>query len=79
MTDTNLAAEIERMLDHFDYEHLPAHLQAVSSRVYRTAHAMAADLGHGPDLLIGLQKLVEAKDWFVRQAVADAHAPQVQR
>lgn len=60
-----------QLLSFFDYGHLPPHLQPISARMYRTAHAMVADLEDGPELSAGLRKLLEAKDCLVRQALLD--------
>lgn len=57
------------VLKHFEFGHLPADLAAVSKRF----HALAWDLAgqfHGDELETALNKLVEAKDWAVRAALA---------
>lgn len=54
---------------HFDFEHLPPHLQAVSKPCHDLAEQMIAALPDGPELTAGLRKLLEAKDCFVRAAV----------
>ena len=61
----------ERMLAHFEYEHLPEHLQTVSHAVCDLAVNMATDLDSndpvvGAEVTTGLRKLLEAKDCFVR-------------
>jgi hypothetical protein len=56
------------VLGHFAYEHLPEYLQAISKPVCELAHQMAEQLD-GPQLTIGLQDLLRAKDAFVRAAV----------
>jgi hypothetical protein len=58
----------EDILRHFEYDHLPDTLQAVSAPVCRLAKQMAEELD-GPELTAGLRKLLEAKDCFVRAAV----------
>jgi len=58
----------------FDYGHLPERLQAVSAQFADVAEGMLEALDDGPELSAGLRKLVEAKDCFVRQAVADRKA-----
>jgi hypothetical protein len=58
----------EEILRHFEYDHLPDTLQAVSAPVCRLARQMAEELD-GPELMAGLRKLLEAKDCFVRAAV----------
>lgn len=62
----------QHLLDLFAYEHLPPRLAAISAHCHQTAHAMADNLGDGPELSTGLRKLLEAKNCFVRQAVLDA-------
>lgn len=59
------------VLRHFAYDHLPEHLQAVSKPAHDLAHQMAEQLD-GAELTIGLRKLLEAKDCFVRAAVRPA-------
>jgi hypothetical protein len=57
------------ILKHFEYAHLPAHLQQTSHPCYALAHAMVDALPDGPELTAGLRKLLEAKDCFVRAAL----------
>lgn len=64
----------QHVLDLFGYEHLPEHLQAVSKPISDVAHHLADALSDGPELTVGLRKLLEAKDALVRQAVLDAKA-----
>lgn len=59
----------EHILSLFRYEHLPQHLQEVSKPFSDLAHVMADKLGDGPELTVGLRKLLEAKDAIVRHAV----------
>lgn len=58
----------------FEFGHLPPHLQTVSAKCADLATAMIQALPDGPELSAGLRKLVEAKDCFVRAAVAAAKA-----
>ena len=53
----------------FTYDHLPAHLQATSKACHDLADQMIGDLPDGPELSVGLRKLLEAKDAFVRAAL----------
>lgn len=57
---------IASILRHFAYEHLPPDLQAVSRPVCELAHQMAEQLPMDPETTVGLRKLLEAKDCFVR-------------
>lgn len=59
----------EHLLRYFDFEHLPAHLQAVSQPCGELAERMVEALPDGPELSAGLRKLLEAKDCFVRAAL----------
>lgn len=61
--------EEDRMLKWFAYEHLPPHLQAVSAPFGELARKLCADLQPGPERTVGLRKLLEAKDAFVRALV----------
>lgn len=53
-------------LKFFKYEHLPAHLQAVSKPFAELAQQMDALLPDGPEKSAGMRKLLEAKDCMVR-------------
>lgn len=67
-TVTGLHPATEAILRYFEYEHLPPHLQDVSRLCAKLAYEMV-DKGTGPELTIGLRKLLEAKDCFVRAAL----------
>lgn len=56
------------LLSHFQYDHLPEHLQHVSKPLHDLAHSSAAELD-GPQLSHGLMHLLQAKDCLVRAAV----------
>lgn len=56
------------VLRFFEYGHLPPVLQEFSRPISEMAHQMAATL-EGPQLTLGLHKLLEAKDCFVRAAL----------
>lgn len=63
----------QALLDFFAYEHLPPHLAKVSAWCHDLAHKVAcgdSTLDEGPELTAGLRKLLEAKDCFVRAAIA---------
>ena len=59
------------ILKHFRYEHLPEGLAAISKPFAEHANEMATLLPRGPEVLAGLRKLLEAKDCFVRAALAE--------
>lgn len=67
----NAASDAQHLLDLFEYQHLPPHLQDVSKQLAEIAAYLTGLLGDGPELTAGLRKLLEAKDCFVRQAVID--------
>lgn len=53
----------------FEYEHLPADLQAVSRPLCELAKQMEEMLPDGPEKSAGMRKLLEAKDCFVRSVI----------
>ena len=59
----------ERLLQYFEYKHLPDNLQKVSKELYEVAHRMHKTVPEGPEQTAGLRKLLEAKDCFVRAAL----------
>lgn len=59
----------ERMLKWFDFEHLPPHLQVVSSKFCETACHICAVVEPGPERTVALRKLLECKDAAVRAKV----------
>jgi len=60
---------------HFEWGHLPPHLQAVSKPCGQLAAQMIGALLDGPELTFGLQQLLIAKDAFVRAALDVAPGP----
>lgn len=60
---------IERLLQYFEYDHLPENLKAVSKPVCELVRKMAAELPSNPETTTGLRKLLEAKDCFVRAQI----------
>ncbi len=50
----------------FNYGHLPPHLQAISAEICELAHNMNRILPDGEEKEMGLRKLLEAKDCFIR-------------
>lgn len=54
----------------FEYRHLPPKLQLISAACHDLAEEMIANLPDDPELTVGLRKLLEAKDAFVRTAVS---------
>ena len=62
------------LLCFFRYEHLPPHLRKISSPMASLALVMAASCD-GPEATVGLRKLLEAKDCFVRSALGQQPTP----
>jgi hypothetical protein len=56
------------LLQFFDYDHLPPHLQRVSQPFRELAVKMCAEFA-GSELDAGMRKLLEAKDCMVRAAL----------
>lgn len=63
-------AEGYPIIAFFRFEHLPPRLQDVSGPAADLAVKMARSLPPGPEVEAGLRKLLEAKDCFVRAALA---------
>ena len=60
----------EAMLRWFACDHLPPHLQEISIPIRDLAVELADTLPSDPELTVGLRKLLEAKDCFVRARLA---------
>lgn len=58
--------EVEPILQFFAYDHLPAHLKAVSRPFGVLAVEIVGDLPRNPERTVALRKLLEAKDAAVR-------------
>ena len=56
----------DRMLQFFEYSHLPEHLQVVSKPFGVLAHQIADTVPSNPERTVALRKLLEAKDCAVR-------------
>ena len=55
-----------RLLQFFEYAHLPEHLQAVSKPFGELAKHLDATLPSNAETTVALRKLLEAKDCAVR-------------
>lgn len=53
-------------INYFEFEHLPEPLREVAEPISELAHMMLDNIVYSEQLEIGLQKLLEAKDCFVR-------------
>ena len=67
-TKAELLAQ-ERMLQFFEYQHLPAGLRPISEPFHILAHKIVVDLPRNPERTVALRKLLEAKDCAVRAAI----------
>jgi hypothetical protein len=68
---------VQDLASWFDYDHLPPPLRGISQHFAVLAEDMLDRLPDGPQVALGLQKLLEAKDCFVRAAKrADDEAAQ---
>ena len=60
------------LMQFFAYEHLPAHLQAVSKPFGELAKQIQETLPENPEKTTALRKLLEAKDCAVRAVLFKA-------
>lgn len=67
---TNRHSSVEAITRFFEYSHLPEPLQYIAMRCNTLKEIMLKELEDDPELVVGLRKLLEAKDAFVRAAVA---------
>lgn len=60
----------QQIMRWFTYDHLPeGPVRNASHECAQLAHEMLIGLPDGPELTVGLRKLLEAKDAFVRAAI----------
>lgn len=59
----------DRMLKYFNYDHLPEHLQKVSSLFHELAVSICELIPSSAERTVSLRKLLEAKDAAVRAVV----------
>lgn len=59
------------LLRWFEYDHLSGKPRATSEVCHDLAHEMARCLSDGTELTVGLRKLLEAKECFVRASIDD--------
>lgn len=64
--DTVRHPAVQNLLNFFSYEHLPAKLKIISKPCADLALQMANSGLEGTEFTVGLRKLLEAKDCFVR-------------
>lgn len=54
------------IIKYFEYEHLPSNLKEVSKELCELARKLDNELPNCTEKSVGLRKLLEAKDCFVR-------------
>ena len=59
----------EPMMQFFEYQHLPPHLQATSKMFYTLAFTIVEQIPRNPERTVALRKLLEAKDCAVRALI----------
>ena len=59
----------EPMLKFFNYDHLPAHLQAISILFHNLAADIVTCVPRSAERTVSLRKLLESKDCAVRAVV----------
>lgn len=62
---------VNPIMQYFEFDHLPSHLQNVSRELCELAKHMENILPSSPEVSTGLRKLLEAKDCFVRAALSE--------
>lgn len=60
---------VQHFRHHFDYDHLPTHLQTVSRQFHDLAEHLVDQLPDSPELAEALRKLWESKNSAVLVAV----------
>lgn len=61
----------ERMLQWFEFSHLPSDLQHISELFYDLAHEIVNRIEAGPERTVALRKLLESKDCAIRARIGD--------
>ena len=61
-----MATEQDRMLQFFEYGHLPPHLKNASRPFCDLAFKVVAEYPMNPERTVALRKLLEAKDAAIR-------------
>lgn len=64
---------VAEKLNFFECAHLPEPLFTVSNTVRTVAHEMVSTIADDAQLALGLQKLIEAKDCFVRAKLVEVN------
>lgn len=66
---------MNRLMQFFKYDHLPEKMKTVSAPCCDLAKMMDEMLPEGPEKTVGLRKLLEAKDCFVRATMEEPAKP----
>jgi len=59
----------DKLLKFFEYKHLPPQLRSISKPLCEVAALMDKELPSSHEKSVGLRKLLEAKDCFVRASL----------
>lgn len=65
-TQAGVSEPALRILKYFSYDHLPAHLRPISQKFHDLAWRLAEMVPHNAEHTVGLRKLLEAKDCYIR-------------
>jgi hypothetical protein len=68
---------MKRLLQFFEYTHLPINLQEISKVYYQVAHWMAVTLPENAESTVSMRKLLEAKDSAVRSVLYKEPTPNI--
>jgi hypothetical protein len=60
---------MQKLIQFFEYKHLPEHLQTVSKEFNFLAHSMLTLLPENEESTVAMRKLLEAKDCAVRSTL----------
>jgi len=64
-----MSEQKDRMLQFFEYEHLPEKLKEVSKTFHTLAYEIVGTIPSNPERTVALRKLLEAKDCAVRAVI----------
>lgn len=71
LKENQALAEEYPILLHFQFTHLPEHLQKISEPWCRLAWKMVRTLPHNEETNVALRKLLEGKDAAVRSVIQE--------
>lgn len=70
---TNRHPSVEAITRFFEYDHLPEPLFNIAWKCAQLKDTMLEEIEDDPELTVGLRKLLEAKDCFVRASLAQVN------